>query len=100
MIMASDSMSLTSDDLSEMSRRNLELDDQVNELQSQIKTYEAEIAQFEALQSDWLSEKEGLEGVLVELRKQLKARENSLNVVEAQKVKESKSGFLNTHTHT
>lgn len=83
--MFSDSASLTSD-LSEMSRRNLELDEHVNNLKSQISTYEMEIGQFEMMQSDWLSEKEALESVLVDLRTQLKAKENSLNVAEAKKV--------------
>ncbi|XP_053375011.1 thyroid receptor-interacting protein 11-like isoform X2 [Mercenaria mercenaria] len=84
LIMTSDSASLTSD-LSEMSRRNFELDEQVNTLKAQIRNYETEISQFEMMQSDWLSEKEALEGVLVELRNQMKAKENSLNVAEAKK---------------
>ncbi|XP_060577113.1 thyroid receptor-interacting protein 11-like isoform X2 [Ruditapes philippinarum] len=84
LMIASDSASLTSD-LSEISRRNLELDEQVNTLKGQISNYETEINQFEMMQSDWLSEKEALEGVLVELRNQLKAKENSLNVAEAKK---------------
>ena len=84
-MMVSDSASLTSD-MSEISRRNLELDEQVNTLKIQISNYETEISQFEAMQSDWLSEKEALEGVLVELRNQMKAKENSLNVAEAKKV--------------
>lgn len=85
LVMISDSASLTSD-LSEVSRRNLELDELVKNLKLQISHYETEINQFEMMQSDWLSEKETLEGVLIELRSQLKAKENSLNVAQAKKV--------------
>ncbi|KAL4238385.1 Golgi organization [Mactra antiquata] len=84
LLMVSDTASVTSD-LSEMSRRNVELDELVHTLKSQISNYESEISQFELLQSDWMNEKETLEGVLVELRTQLKAKENSLNIAEAQK---------------
>ena len=78
-------MSFTSD-LSELSRKNLELDDQVTNLKSQIDRYETEIEQFEMLKSDWQIEKEALEDVLMQLREQMKEKENSLNVIEAQKV--------------
>ena len=81
----SDTTSFTSD-LSELSKRNVELDEQVSSLRSQIDRYETEIEQFEMLRSDWQNEKEALEGVLVQLREQLKEKENSLAVVEAQKV--------------
>ncbi|XP_052276114.1 thyroid receptor-interacting protein 11-like isoform X3 [Dreissena polymorpha] len=81
---SSDSISLTSD-LSDRSKRNFELNDQVTSLKAQISNYEREIQQFEMLHSDWLNEKETLTGVLEELRSQLKEREHSLNVVEAQK---------------
>lgn len=83
--LVSDSGSFTSD-VSELSRRNQELDEQVNSLRDQIKTYEEDIAKFETLQADWLNEKETLEGVLEELRNELKDKENDLNTVEAQKV--------------
>lgn len=64
----------------------MELDEQVTSLKDQIRSYEEEINQFEALQADWLSEKETLEGVLVELRSQLKEKENVLHTLEAEKV--------------
>ena len=81
----SDSMSFTSD-LSELSRRNLELDEQVTNLKAQINRYESEIEQFEFLKSDWQTEKESLEDVLMQLREQMREKENSLNLIEAQKV--------------
>ena len=81
----SDTTSFTSD-FSELSKRNTELDEQVTDLRSQIARYESEIEQFEMLRSDWQNEKEALEGVLVQLREQLKEKENSLTVIEAQKV--------------
>jgi len=85
MEMVSDSGSLNSD-ISELSRRNLELDEHVTELKDQIKSYEDEINKFETLQADWMSEKETLEGVLIELRSQLKDKENVLHTVEAERV--------------
>lgn len=81
----SDSLSFTSD-LSELSRRNCELDEQVKNLKSQINRYETEIEQFEMLRSDWQNEKESLEDVLMQLREQMREKENALNVIEAQKV--------------
>ena len=56
-------------------------------LKSQIDRYETEIEQFELLKSDWQVEKEALEDVLMQLREQMKEKENSLNVIEAQKVR-------------
>ena len=81
----SDTTSFTSD-ISELSKRNTELDEQVTNLKSQIGGYETEIEQFELLRSDWQNEKEALEGVLMQLREELREKENSLNVIEAQKV--------------
>lgn len=82
---ASDSASSTSE-VSEQSRQILELDDRVSGLKEQVRNYEEEIERFEILQADWLSEKETLEGVLVELRTQLKSQEEALNAAEAEKV--------------
>ncbi|KAK3093131.1 hypothetical protein FSP39_011514 [Pinctada imbricata] len=79
-----DVQSLTSD-LSILTNRNKELDTEVSDLKQQISKYEQEIQQFELVKSDWISEKEALEGVLVQLRDQLREKENSLNIIEAQK---------------
>ena len=80
-----DVQSVTSD-LSVLTYRNKELDAQVTSLQSQISKYEQEIEQFELVKSDWISEKEALEDVLMQLREQLREKENSLNIIQAQKV--------------
>lgn len=42
--------------------------------------------QFELIKSDWQSEKETLEGVLVKLRSELRGKEEILSIVQAQKV--------------
>lgn len=55
-------------------------------LQSQIDSYKQELEQFELIRSDWQMEKDSLEGVLMELRLELKAREEKLNVAHVAKV--------------
>ena len=71
------------------------LDEKVLTLQKQVEKYEQEIEQFEYMKSDWQTEKEALEEVLLGLRNQLKEKEASLNVAQAQRV-----SFTHTHTHT
>lgn len=61
------------------------LDEQVSMLQKQVEKYEQEIEQFEFMKSDWQTEKEALEEVLLGLRNQLKEKETSLNVAQAQR---------------
>lgn len=61
------------------------LDRQLSTLQKQVEKYEQEIEQFEYMKSDWQTEKEALEEVLLGLRNQLKEKEASLNVVQAQR---------------
>lgn len=68
------------------------LDRQLSTLQKQVEKYEQEIEQFEYMKSDWQTEKEALEEVLLGLRNQLKEKEASLNVVQAQRV-----SFIHTH---
>lgn len=48
--------------------------------------YEAEIEQFEYVRADWQTEKEALEGVLVQMRDSLKEKETALSTLQAQKV--------------
>ena len=55
-------------------------------LQSQIDSYKQELEQFEIIKSDWQMEKDSLEGVLMELRRELKAREEKLNAAHVAKV--------------
>ena len=56
-------------------------------LQSQIKKYEQEINHFEYVKADWQMEKEALEEVLMKLREELREKETSLTLVQAQKVR-------------
>lgn len=63
-------------------------------LQSQIDSYKQEMEQFELIRSDWQMEKDSLEGVLVELRQELKAREEKLNVAHVAKVLQICSLYL------
>ncbi|XP_033734322.1 thyroid receptor-interacting protein 11-like isoform X2 [Pecten maximus] len=79
-----DQLSITSE-MSELSQRNKLLDEQVALLQKQIDRYELDIEQFEVVKSDWQSEKEALEDVLMDLREELRDKENSLNILQAQK---------------
>ncbi|XP_069117475.1 thyroid receptor-interacting protein 11-like isoform X2 [Argopecten irradians] len=79
-----DQLSITSE-MSELSQRNKQLDEQVALLQKQISQHELDIEQFEVVRSDWQSEKEALEGVLMELREELRDKENSINILNAQK---------------
>lgn len=55
--------------------------DDVDQLHQQITCYQEEIQQFDAIKSDLQSEKEALEGVLVNLRGLLKEKENDLKQV-------------------
>jgi len=83
----SEELSVTSD-LSELSlqNQNQQLDKQVTFLRQQIHQYEQDIEQFEVIKSDWQTEKEALEDVLMDLREQLREKEMALNIIEAQKV--------------
>ncbi|XP_067680308.1 thyroid receptor-interacting protein 11-like isoform X2 [Haliotis asinina] len=72
-------------DISELSRRNRELDLKVEQLQIEVDKYKTDIDQFEFVKSDWQLEKESLEEVLLQLRKQLQEREMELNIALAQK---------------
>ncbi|XP_060081680.1 thyroid receptor-interacting protein 11-like isoform X2 [Ylistrum balloti] len=79
-----DQLSITSE-MSELSQRNKQLDEQVALLQKQISQYELDIEQFEVVKSDWQSEKEALEDVLINLKEELRDKENALNILQAQK---------------
>ncbi|XP_064623324.1 thyroid receptor-interacting protein 11-like isoform X2 [Lineus longissimus] len=70
---------------SELSMQNRQLDTHVKTLEGQIGNYEREIETFEMMKSDWQLEKEALEDVLLQLRKKLRQKEDSLNVVQATK---------------
>ncbi|XP_052766404.1 thyroid receptor-interacting protein 11-like isoform X4 [Mya arenaria] len=89
----SDDLDLNSDTASqtleqpEMSKRIADLDEQVANLNEQVGSYKQEIQQFEMHQSDWLSEKEAMEELLGKMRSQLKEKENSLNLLEAQRAR-------------
>ncbi|XP_071079458.1 thyroid receptor-interacting protein 11-like isoform X2 [Haliotis cracherodii] len=72
-------------DISELSRRNRELDLKVEQLQTEVDKYKTDIDQFEFVKSDWQLEKESLEEVLLQLRKQLQEKEMELNIALAQK---------------
>ncbi|XP_046578475.1 thyroid receptor-interacting protein 11-like [Haliotis rubra] len=72
-------------DISELSRRNRELDLKVEQLQTEVDKYKTDIDQFEFVKSDWQLEKESLEEVLLQLRKQLQERERELNIALAEK---------------
>ncbi|XP_052766402.1 thyroid receptor-interacting protein 11-like isoform X2 [Mya arenaria] len=95
----SDDLDLNSDTASqtleqpEMSKRIADLDEQVANLNEQVGSYKQEIQQFEMHQSDWLSEKEAMEELLGKMRSQLKEKENSLNLLEAQR------GLLEVEKH-
>jgi len=52
----------------------------------QIESYRLELGQFELIKSDWMMEKESLEGALFKLRQELKSREEKLNAVHVSKV--------------
>ncbi|XP_023224958.1 thyroid receptor-interacting protein 11-like [Centruroides sculpturatus] len=71
--------------MSELSMRNKELDVQVKGLQNQIETYEREIKYFELLHSDWQTERQAMEDLLLRLRAQLRMKEESLSVITAEK---------------
>ncbi|XP_021378002.1 thyroid receptor-interacting protein 11-like isoform X3 [Mizuhopecten yessoensis] len=79
-----DQLSVTTE-MSELSQRNKQLDEQVALLQKQISQYELDIEQFEMVKSDWHSEKEAMEDVLMDLREELRDKENSLNILQAEK---------------
>ena len=65
---------------------------QVRELRQQVSAYQQEISQSELVHSDWEMEKEALESVLVKLRGDLKAKEEQLTVLQAQRVSSSRIG--------
>ena len=65
---------------------------QVRELRQQVSAYQQEISQSELVHSDWEMEKEALESVLVKLRGDLKAKEEQLTVLQAQRVSNSRIG--------
>ncbi len=71
---------------SELSIRNQQLEEQVHNLQTQVEDFEHDIEHFELVRSDWESEKEALEGVLMKMRSELREKEEVLNIVQAQKV--------------
>lgn len=72
-------------DVSELSHHNILLDNQVTTLKEQISAYEEEIKQFEMVKSDWQMEKEALEDVLLNLREQLRDRDEKLSVLQQTK---------------
>ncbi|KAL5009215.1 hypothetical protein ScPMuIL_014796 [Solemya velum] len=67
------------------SEQHLQLDGKISLLQAQVDRYETEIEQFEYVRADWQTEKEALEGVLVQLRDSLKEKETALSTLQAQK---------------
>ena len=73
-------------DISELSRHNVLLDNQVTLLKEQISSYEEEIKQFQMVKSDWQMEKEALEDVLLNLREQLRDRDEKLSILQQKKV--------------
>ena len=73
-------------DVSELSRHNVELDNQVTLLRKQISAYEDEIKQFEMVKSDWQMEKEALEDVLLNMREQLRDRDEKITALQQQRV--------------
>ena len=75
-----------SSDTSELSQKNTDLQNQLSSLQAEVDKYKNEVDQFEMVKSDWLMEREALEDVLLQLRKQLQEKETSLDEVLAQKV--------------
>jgi len=75
-----------SDEEATMTQQSAMLDEEVGSLKAEIHTYKQQIQDFEMMQSDWLTEKEALEGVLVQLRSEVKEMEASLNMVETQRV--------------
>ncbi|XP_071079459.1 thyroid receptor-interacting protein 11-like isoform X3 [Haliotis cracherodii] len=81
----SSSVSTLNDSLSTGSVRNRELDLKVEQLQTEVDKYKTDIDQFEFVKSDWQLEKESLEEVLLQLRKQLQEKEMELNIALAQK---------------
>ncbi|KAK2168355.1 hypothetical protein LSH36_17g00045 [Paralvinella palmiformis] len=72
-------------DVSELSRHNVELDNQVTLLRKQISAYEDEIKQFEMVKSDWQMEKEALEDVLLNMREQLRDRDEKITALQQQR---------------
>lgn len=59
---------------------------QVHSLQSQVDSYRQEQEQFELIRADWQIEKDSLECVLMELRQELKTREETLSATRIAKV--------------
>ncbi|CAG2063957.1 unnamed protein product, partial [Timema podura] len=73
------------DELSYLSPVKAELSSQVSPAQSQVEQYGRVMERHEVVQSDWSQEKLGYERTLSELRQLLAEREESLNVLTAQK---------------
>nr|CAD7447663.1 unnamed protein product [Timema bartmani] len=73
------------DELSYRSPVKAELSSQVSPAQSQVEQYGRVMERHEVVQSDWSQEKLGYERTLSELRQLLAEREESLNVLTAQK---------------